>query len=55
MKEYKVVKYFRGLTLNYDKYLKDLEDFLNNYARQGWRVKETGQGMTVFILERDKN
>ncbi len=55
MKEYKVVKNPTTLTFNYDKWMKNLEDFLNNYARQGWRVKESNQSMTVFILERDKN
>ncbi len=55
MKEYKIVNFPLRFSFNHTKYLKDLEDFLNNYARQGWQVKESNQSMTMFILERDKN
>ncbi|TCK66789.1 uncharacterized protein DUF4177 [Winogradskyella wandonensis] len=51
MKEYKVVH----LKLGWKNRLQALEDILNQYAREGWIVKEMGHGWTSAILERDKN
>ncbi len=52
-KEYKVVSFYK-FTLNQSKYLKELEEFLNGYARQGWTVKEANANLSVFILERGR-
>lgn len=51
MKEYKVVNWKMGLTKNNQK----LEDTLNEYARNGWRVVEIGVNSARIIFERDKN
>ncbi|WP_299524384.1 DUF4177 domain-containing protein [Winogradskyella sp.] len=51
MKEYKVVVPklgWKNRTQNY-------EDFLNQYAREGWIVKHIGQNSPMVIFERDKN
>ncbi len=53
IKEYKVVT-FSKFTLNRKKYLKSLENLLNDYAQQGWSVKEANPMLTTFILEREK-
>jgi len=51
MKEYKVVTWKMGLSKNNER----LEDTLNEYARQGWVVKDIGENSTRIIFERDKN
>ncbi len=53
IKEYKVVT-FHEFTLNHKKYIKSLENMLNDYARQGWSVKEANASLNTFILEREK-
>jgi len=52
MKEYKIVTYNKTTWRNVNKHL---SDFLNEYARNGWRVIQSNQGMLRFLLERDKN
>lgn len=54
MKEYKKVTYLGTMSFNYEKKDSNLTEFLNNYAKQGWRVIESKE-MAHFILERDKN
>lgn len=51
MKEYKVVNWKLGLTNNNEK----LEDLLNQYAREGWTLKDIAENSTRIVLERDKN
>ena len=51
MKEYKVISWKPGLTNNNQK----LEDTLNDYARNGWRVVHVAENTTRIVLERDKN
>ncbi len=51
MKEYKVVTWSMGLTGN----SKRLEDTLNEYAKQGWRVAFIYESTTSIVFERDKN
>lgn len=54
MKEYKVVKPKLGWRNTTEK----LEELLNKYAKEGWRVKTitTNQSVIAFIVfERDKN
>ena len=51
MKEYKVVNWKMGLTNNNDR----LEDTLNDYAKQGWRVIQVAENFQRIIFERDKN
>lgn len=51
MKEYKVVIPKLGFTNRVKKY----EDFLNQYAREGWIVKHIGTNSSTVIFERDKN
>lgn len=51
MKEYKVVTWKMGLTNND----KRLEDTLNEYARQGWVVRDVGDTSMRIVFERDKN
>jgi len=51
MKEYKVVKWTMGLTGND----KCLEDTLNEYAKQGWRVVTIYENRASIVFERDKN
>lgn len=54
MKEYKIV-YFQGKSLfNLEKLNKEIADFLNEYARQGWRVIEC-ENFNRFLLERDRH
>jgi len=51
MKEYKVVSYslkFRGND-------EHLEDILNQYAREGWVVRDVAEKTMRVIFERDKN
>lgn len=51
MKEYKVVTWRIGLTGND----KRLEDTLNDYARQGWRLVQFAENTNKLVFERDKN
>ncbi|CAL2076298.1 DUF4177 domain-containing protein [Tenacibaculum sp. 190524A02b] len=51
MKEYKVVNWKMGLTGNNQK----LEDTLNSYAKQGWRVISIAEHSARIVFERDKN
>lgn len=50
MKEYKVETFKLSLSKNDKK----LEDFLNNFAKQGWTFKFMDNSYRV-IFERDKN
>ena len=54
MKEYKTVTYMGNFSFSLEKKDKNLTNFLNEHAKQGWKVIES-QNMTRFILERDKN
>lgn len=51
MKEYKVVSWKMGLSSNNQR----LEDTLNEYAKQGWVLKEVAENSMRIIFERDKN
>lgn len=51
MKEYKVVSWKMGLSNNNQR----LEDTLNEFAIQGWRVIQVAENFQRVILERDKN
>lgn len=51
MKEYKVVSWKMGLSKNNER----LEDTLNEYAKQGWILKEVAENSMRIIFERDKN
>lgn len=53
MKEYKIVRPKLGWKNTQQK----LEDELNNYAREGWRVINIvpREGQLTIIFERDKN
>ncbi|CAM1347558.1 hypothetical protein [Tenacibaculum insulae] len=51
MKEYKVEIPKLGLTKRQEKF----QDFLNQYAREGWIVKDIGQNWSSVVFERNKN
>ncbi|MGG8497830.1 DUF4177 domain-containing protein [Tenacibaculum sp. TC6] len=51
MKEYKVISWKMGLSGNNQR----LEETLNSYAKQGWRVISIGEQTTRIVFERDKN
>jgi hypothetical protein len=51
MKEYKVVNWKMGLSNNNER----LEDTLNQYAREGWVLRDIGENSTRIVLERNKN
>ena len=51
MKEYKVVNWKFTLTGNSQR----LEDTLNEYAKQGWRVIQIYENTPSVVFERDKN
>ncbi|MFN0730143.1 DUF4177 domain-containing protein [Polaribacter gochangensis] len=51
MKEYTVINWKMGLSKNNER----LEDTLNEYARNGWRVIHIGEQNTRIVFERDKN
>ncbi len=51
MKEYKVVVPRLGMLKRIEK----MEDLLNQYARQGWVVKQIAVNWSTIIFERDKN
>jgi len=49
MKEYKVIQPKLGMRNRFQK----MEDLLNQYAREGWTVKDIAQGWVSVVLERD--
>ena len=51
MKEYKIVE----LKLGFGNRVQKFEDLLNQFAREGWTLKDIPQGWNSVILERDKN
>jgi hypothetical protein len=51
MKEYKVVNWKMGLSNNNQR----LEETLNQFAREGWRVRHIAENSSRIVLERDKN
>jgi hypothetical protein len=51
MKEYKIVT----PKLGFRNRMKNFEDELNQYAREGWRVVNINQTWTSIVFERDKN
>ena len=51
MKEYNVVT----LKLGFRNRNQNFEDLLNQYAREGWTLKEVPTNWNSIILERDKN
>jgi hypothetical protein len=51
MKEYKVVNWKMGMSNNNQR----LEDTLNQYAREGWVVKDIGENSMRIVFEREKN
>ena len=51
MKEYKVVSWKMGLSNNDQR----LEDVLNEYAKQGWRMVQFADSSYRIVFERDKN
>ena len=51
MKEYKVVM----PKLGFRNRNKNLEELLNQYAREGWILKEMPQNWNAIVLERNKN
>jgi hypothetical protein len=51
VKEYKVVT----LKLGFRNRIQKFEDVLNQFAREGWILKEIPQGWNSIVLERDKN
>lgn len=55
MKEYKAVTFLQKTSFSVKKADKELTDFLNEYARAGWRVVSTQNNMMRFVFERDKN
>ncbi len=51
MKEYKVVSWKMKLTGNDQ----ELENTLNEYAKQGWKVIQVAENTMRIVFERDKN
>jgi len=51
MKEYKVVSWQMGLSKNSQR----LEDILNQYAREGWVLKDLSGSSYRIVFERNKN
>lgn len=51
MKEYKVIQ----PKLGFRNRIQNFEDLLNQYAREGWVLKDVAQGWVSIVLERDKN
>ncbi|MDT0540836.1 MULTISPECIES: DUF4177 domain-containing protein [Croceitalea] len=51
MKEYKVVSWKMGLSNNDQR----LENTLNEYAKQGWQLKQFAENSARLVFERDKN
>jgi len=51
MKEYKVINWKSGLNNNNQR----LEDCLNDYGKQGYKLKYTDFQTHRLIFERDKN
>lgn len=51
MKEYKVINWKMGISNNNQR----LEDTLNQYAREGWIVRDIAENNMRIVFERDKN
>ncbi|MBU2928506.1 DUF4177 domain-containing protein [Winogradskyella psychrotolerans] len=51
MKEYKVVQ----PKLGFRNRIQNFEDLLNQYAREGWVVKDIGVNWSSVVFERNKN
>jgi len=51
MKEYKVIT----LKLGFRNRIQKFEELLNQYAREGWILKEIPTNWNAIVLERDKN
>ncbi len=51
MKEYKIVT----PKLGFRNRIQNLEDELNQYAREGWEVVNINQTWTSIVFQRDKN
>lgn len=51
MKEYKVVQ----PKLGWRNRAQNFEDLLNQYAREGWQVKQINDSWYSIVFERDKN
>ncbi len=51
MKEYKVVSWKMSFSNNNQR----LEDTLNQYAREGWVVRDIAENTMRIVFERDKN
>lgn len=51
MKEYKVINWKMGLSKNNER----LEDTLNQYAREGWVLKDIAENSARIVFERNKN
>ncbi|WP_179351754.1 DUF4177 domain-containing protein [Winogradskyella vidalii] len=51
MKEYKVVI----PKLGFKNRVKNFEDLLNQYAREGWVVKQIAVNWATVVFEREKN
>ena len=51
MKEYKVITWQMGFTKNNQK----LEDVLNQYAREGWVLRDLSDNSARIVFEREKN
>ncbi|WP_225035473.1 DUF4177 domain-containing protein [Winogradskyella sp. SM1960] len=51
MKEYKVVI----PKLGFRNRVQNFEDFLNQYAREGWVVNQIAVNWATVVFERDKN
>jgi hypothetical protein len=51
MKEYKIVT----PKLGFRNRLQNLENELNQYGREGWKVVNINQTWTSIVFERDKN
>lgn len=62
MKEYLLVNYKPtkesnsiGISFGYEKLNKGVTEFLNEYARQGWRVVQADTEFDRFLLEKDRH
>ena len=51
MKEYKVIRPKLGMRNR----VQNLESILNQYAREGWKLKHIDDHLYTLILEREKN
>lgn len=51
MKEYKVIT----PRIGFRNRIKNFEDLLNQYAREGWVVNQIAVNWSTVVFERDKN